>query len=214
MIAEGFWRGSTTLVAGPTGCGKTIIGLQFVREGAAKGEQSLYVGFQENPVQLMRIMRNFGWETEKFMQDGGFELMYNSPIEVQLDTIATELFRRVRAGRVQRVVIDALGDLERSSIDSERFANFIYALTQWFAAENVTCLMIYEMSNLFDVKGISDNDVSNLSDNIVLLRFKSAKEMQRTLRIIKTRGSAHDNREHELQITNKGVVVKKATNEG
>lgn len=111
---------------------------------------------------------------------------------------------------MKRVVIDALGDLERSSMDRQRFADFIYALTQWFAAENVTCLMMYELTNLFEVHGISDQEISNMADNVILLRFTPGPEMQRTLRIIKTRGSAHDNREHELQITNKGVVVKKA----
>lgn len=210
MIAGGFWRGSTTLVAGPTGSGKTLIGLHFAREGAAKGESSLFVGFQENPTQLARVIQNFGWETQKLMTGGNFELMYYSPVELQLDTVASELFRRVREGQVKRVVIDALGDLERGSIDSERFSDFIYALTQWFAAKNVTCLMTYEMSNLFEIEGISKNDVSNLSDNLLLLRFRQGTEMQRTLRVLKTRGSAHDNREHELEITNKGVVVKKA----
>jgi circadian clock protein KaiC len=208
MVAEGFWRGSTTLVAGPTGSGKTIIGLHFVREGVARGEHSLYVGFQENPTQLARILRNFHWIGDN-ADDVGFELMYCSPIEVQLDTIAHEIFRRIRERRVKRVVIDALGDLERGSYDLERFADFIYALTQWFAKENVTCLMTYEMNNLFDVKGISNNDVSNLSDNIVLLRFKPGPVMQRTLQIVKTRGSAHDNREHQLEMSSKGIVVRK-----
>lgn len=208
MIAEGFWRGSTTLIAGPTGSGKTILGLHFAREGAAHGEESLYVGFQENPTQLARVMSNFGW------LDGptnglGFDLLYCSPVEVQLDTVAREIFRRVRDGKVKRVVIDALGDLERGSLDSERFSDFIYALTQWFAAQNVTCLMTYELTTLFDVKGISNNDVSNLSDNIVLLRFREGPELQRMLQIIKTRGSAHDSREHELEITSKGILVRK-----
>ena len=210
MIAEGFWRGSTTLIAGPTGSGKTIIGLHFITQGALKGEQGLYVGFQENPTQLSRVMKNLGWQPEKLLNGGGFDLLYRSPVELQADTVTSEIFRRVRDGKVRRVVIDALGDLERSSVDRQRFADFIYALTQWFAAENVTCLMMYELTNLFEVHGISDQEISNMADNVILLRFTPGPEMQRTLRIIKTRGSAHDNREHELQITNKGVVVKKA----
>jgi circadian clock protein KaiC len=210
IIAEGFWRGSTTLIAGPTGSGKTIIGLHFITQGALKGEQGLYVGFQENPTQLSRVMKNLGWQPEKLLNGGGVDLLYKSPVELQADTVTSEIFRRVRDGKVRRVVIDALGDLERSSMDRQRFADFIYALTQWFAAENVTCLMMYELTNLFEVHGISDQEISNMADNVILLRFTPGPEMQRTLRIIKTRGSAHDNREHELQITNKGVVVKKA----
>jgi hypothetical protein len=58
------------------------------------------------------------------------------------------------------------------------------------------------------VHGISDQEISNMSDNIILLRFREGPEMERTLRIIKTRGSAHDNRERKLEITRKGVVIK------
>ncbi|MGI9167063.1 MAG: RAD55 family ATPase [Pyrinomonadaceae bacterium] len=209
MIADGFWRGSTTLVAGPTGSGKTTIGLQFIREGVLKGEQGLYVGLQENPTQLARTMQNLGWHSEELLNNDGFELMYRSPVEVQLDSVTSELFQRVREGRVKRVVIDALGDLERSSIDRQRFADFIYALTQWFAANNVTCLMTYELSNLFEVHSLSDQEVSNMSDNIILLRFTSETEMGRTIRVLKTRGTAHDNREHRVEITNKGVVIER-----
>jgi circadian clock protein KaiC len=210
MVAEGFWRGSTTLIAGPTGSGKTILGLHFICEGALNDEAGLYLGFQENPAQLARIMHRLGWNLEELLNKGSFALMYKSPVEMQLDNVANELLARVRGGKIKRVVIDALGDLERSSIDRRRFADFIYALTQWFAAENVTCLMTYEMHELFEVHGISDQEISNMSDNLVLLRFTPGPQIERAIRIIKTRGSAHDNREHILEITNKGARVKKA----
>jgi circadian clock protein KaiC len=128
---------------------------------------------------------------------------------MQLDSVAYELFSRVREGRVKRVVIDAIGDLKKGSADTQRFSDFMYALTQWFATENVTCLLLYELHNLFDAPQISDEEISNMSDNIVLLYFTRGVETARTIRIIKTRASAHDHREHKLEITSSGVSVKK-----
>jgi circadian clock protein KaiC len=209
MIEQGFWRGSTTLVAGPSGSGKTIMAVHFIREGVLRGEPGLYVGFQENSSQMARIMLNLGWNATELLGNGNFELMYQSPVEMQLDSVAAEVFQRVRTGKVRRIVIDALGDLERCSMDRQRFADFMYALTQWFAVENVTCMMTIEMRELFEVHHISDQQISNMSDNLVLLGFTPGTEMKRTIRIIKTRGSSHDNRQHELEINDKGVVVKK-----
>lgn len=207
LIAEGFWRGTTTLVAGPPGSGKTMMALAFLAAGASKGEPGIYLGLQENPTQLTRVMRNMHLPVEKLINDG-FEIMYQSPVEMQLDGIATRLFAQIRSGKVKRVVIDALGDLERISVDRQRFSNVIYALTQWFAVENVTCFMTYELTDLFEVHGISDQQISNMSDNLLLLRFQPGRELKRTLRIIKTRGSAHDSHEHEIHITNEGLVIE------
>lgn len=210
MIHQGFWRGSTTIVAGPSGSGKTILSLHFIREGVRNGEPCLYVGFQENPAQMARIMQNLGWNATELLGNGNFEHLYRSPVEMQLDSVAAEIFERVRAGKVRRVVIDALDDLERRSIDRQRFADFIYALTQWFAVENVTCIMTTELRELFQVQTMSDVEISNMSDNLVLLGFTKGEEMQRTIRIIKTRGSDHDNRSHFVEISDKGAVIRKS----
>jgi len=207
LIAEGLWRGSTTVVAGPSGSGKTVLSLHFVRAGVLNDETCLYVGFQENPSQLARVMQNLGWGSD-MLTNPRFELMYRSPVEMQMDSVAAELFARVREGNVSRVVIDALGDLERCSIDGQRFADFIYALIQWFAVENVTCVMNLEMTEIFEVHRISGRDVSNMSDNLILLGYTKHQEMTRTLRIIKTRGSAHINQLQELEISSHGASVK------
>ncbi len=208
MVAEGFWRGSTTLVAGASGTGKTVLGLNFIREGALNGEPGILLGFQENPEQMARIMLNLGWNPKELLNSGNFELIYRSPVEMQLDSVAAELFARVRSGKVRRVVIDALGDLARCSIDYRRFADFIYALTQWFAVENVTSVMTFEIRELFEVHAITQDEISNMSDNLILLGFTKGQEMNRTLRIIKTRGSAYDNQLRYLEISNQGVAVR------
>lgn len=208
MIDKGFWRGTTSLVAGPSGSGKTSIALQFVAEGAERGEPGLYVGFQENPVQLARALANFGRDPRKLLEDPGlFEHLYCSPVEMQLDEVVLELFRRVRERNIRRVAIDSLADLKRSSFDPQRYMEYMYALVQWFAVEGVTSVMTYEIPHLFEAHLVSEEQISNVSDNIVLLRFSQGQPMERTLRIIKTRNSGHDHAERVLRIHSAGLSV-------
>src|SRR5688572_10558044 len=93
MIANGCWGGSSTLVAGPSGSGKTILGLHFLREGANRGEPGLYVGFQENPSRMARIMLNLGWNATKLLENG-----LRAPVSVACgDAIRQRCGRSVRA---------------------------------------------------------------------------------------------------------------------
>jgi circadian clock protein KaiC len=211
MVDAGFWRGSSTMVAGPTGSGKTTLGLQFLYEGARNNEPSVFVGFQENPIQIARQMRAFGWNPDKLVKAGSFRHLYYSPVEMHFDEVAVDLFRRVEKGKIRRVVIDSLNDLKRRSLDADRFAEYIYALTQWFTVRNVTCLLTHELTQLFEFHTIAGEETSNMADNIILLRFTPDREMARTIRIVKSRGSAHDQHEHLLTISKKGVAVGKPT---
>jgi circadian clock protein KaiC len=211
MVEQGFWRGSTTLLAGPSGSGKTALSLHFIHAGVEIEERGLYVGFQENPVQLARALANFGWDPKRLLNGDVFEHMYHSPVEMKLDQVVLDLFRKVRERKIRRVVIDAMGDLKRSSFDQQRFTEYMYSLTQWFAVEGVTAVLTLETSELFEVHRLSDEELSNMSDNILLLRLSRAQPMQRTLSIIKTRNSAHDHSERILRITSSGVSVEEGS---
>ena len=81
MLSDGFYRGASTLVAGPSGIGKTLLALHFIFSGARAGETGLIATFQENPTQLERIANGFSWSLE----DPGIELMYRTPVDLYLD---------------------------------------------------------------------------------------------------------------------------------
>lgn len=206
MIGGGVWRGTTTLMAGPSGAGKTTIGLQFALEGARSGEPSLYMNFQENPTQLARTIRGLGFDLDEARAQG-LDLVYASPVELQIDRIIVDMFRRIQEGGVRRVVIDALGDLASAATDPQRLHDYLYALVQHFAVSTITSVLNLETTgNRLSGDGMQ-NAMSYLSDNVLLLTVDGEERTRRSLRVLKTRGSAHDTRVREVEITARGLSV-------
>jgi circadian clock protein KaiC len=206
MLDGGIWRGTTTLLAGPSGAGKTTIGLQFALEGVRRGEPSLYVNFQENPSQLTRTISALGFDLEE-AQAQGLELVYASPVELQIDSIIGGIFRRIQQRSVRRLVVDALGDLASAATDPQRLHDYLYALVQHFAVRTITSVLTFETTgNTISGTGMQ-NAMSYLSDNVLLLTVEGEERTRRRLRILKTRGSAHDARVREVEITAAGLSV-------
>ena len=209
LIEAGWLRGTSTLVAGPSGAGKTILGLHFLRHGVEQGEPGLLVNFQESPAQIHRAITSLDWDTEALLRPGQLDQLYSSPVELQIDTIIQEMLRRIEAQGVKRVVVDALGDLAKAAADPRRFSDYVYALSQELARRGVTAMLIVEAPG--DARGafvISGRDVSEMSDNTLVLAMELVPELERTIRIVKTRGSAHDGARHVLRISRQGIVVE------
>jgi circadian clock protein KaiC len=210
LLGGGLWQGSTTLVAGPTGGGKTTIGLQFVLEGVKRGEPSLYANFQENPTQIARVLRNLGVDAADAEKKGLLKLYYSSPVELQIDSVIVTLFKRIRAEKIKRVVIDAIGDLRMAASDPQRLHDYLYALIQHFTVMGVTTFLNFEIAGVgMDVhtSEARDERISYLSDNIVLLSTEVKEKVKRTVSVIKARGGPHDLSVHEIEITGSGVRV-------
>jgi circadian clock protein KaiC len=206
MLDGGVWRGATTLLAGPSGAGKTTIGLQFALEGARNGEPTLYMNFQENPTQLARTIRGLGFDPDE-AQAKGLELVYASPVELQIDSIIVDMFRRIEQRGVRRVVIDALGDLASAATDPQRLHDYLYALVQHFAVSTITSVLNLEVVG-GTTSGLSiQNAMSYLSDNVLLLSLDGEDRTRRRIRVLKTRGSAHDTMVREVEITAAGLRV-------
>ena len=206
MLDGGLWRGTTTLLAGPAGAGKTTIGLQFAFEGVRHGEPSLYLNFQENPSQLMRTIRGLGFDLLE-AQAQGLEFVYASPVELQIDSIIVDMFRRIEQRGVRRLVIDAVGDLSSAATDPQRLHDYLYALVQHFAARTITSILNLETSGTMFAGHGMENAMSYLSDNVLSLNLDGEERTRRTIRVLKTRGSAHDYRVREVEIGVGGLSV-------
>jgi circadian clock protein KaiC len=204
MLSEGYWRGASTLVAGPSGSGKTLLALHFVFSGAEVGGPGIFATFQENPVQLERIVQGFSWS----LDNPNVELMFRPPVDLYLDEWVYELLELVERTGAQRIAIDSLGDLRMACGDEHRFREYMYSLLQRCARKNVSVMMTQEVTELFGVTRLSEYGISHISDNVVLLQFlRGDSEVKRAITVLKTRGSAHDQRIRQFEITREGLSL-------
>jgi circadian clock protein KaiC len=207
MLAGGFWTGSATLVAGPTGSGKTTLGIQFILEGLRRGERCLLVNFQENPTQLAHQLEQMGGKLDAGARSR-LELQYYSAVELSIDRIVVSIFQALRRNSIQRVVIDALGDLATAAGDPTRMHGYLYALVQHFAVMGVSSMFTLETDPPLLIQDEGHGRMSHMTDNIVFLDIRPREGvLGRTLRIAKARGLAHDLQAREMRIDSDGLRI-------
>jgi circadian clock protein KaiC len=207
-VGGGLRRGSSTVLVGPTGSGKTILSLQFLFEGAARGESGLLVSFQENPTMLRRNIGSLGWDAAALDAGGLLTHLYVSPVEMNLDDVMEQIVDVVEAKGIRRLVIDSLDDLQATAPDVERYRSYVYAMMQTFGAASITTFVTLESTVGAIGEPVNPSHVSYLADNVIALHYaETENEIRRSLCVIKTRGSDHDARVRELQIGPRGVTV-------
>jgi circadian clock protein KaiC len=204
MLGGGLRPGAATLIAGPSGAGKTVMGLHFIRAGAEQGEPGVVASLQENPTQHRQMLTAFGWPAS----DPAIELMYRSPVDIYIDEWVYDLLHTVERTGARRVLVDSLADLHMAGPDDTRFREFMYSLTQRLSRQGVSVLMTSEVPELFGTMRLSEFLVSHLSDIVVLLRYyQDDGAVKRALSIIKTRVSGHDTATREFTISPAGITI-------
>ena len=204
LLGDGYWPGSTTLVCGPSGVGKTLIGLHFIFQGAKRGQTGVIATLQENRTQLSRIVQGFGWS----LDNEGVHLMARSPVDVNIDEWVYELLDLIEKTGAKRVVIDSLADLYFTIGDPVRFREWMYSLSQRLVRKGVSLFMTLEVPDLFELVRISEHGMSHLSDNVLLLQYvRSGTHVTRALTVLKTRASRHEPEVRSYEISEEGIVL-------
>jgi circadian clock protein KaiC len=204
MLGEGYWSGSSTLVCGPSGVGKTLMGLHFIFQGARTGQPGILATFQETENQLSRIASGFGWS----LDDPGVTVLSRSVVDMYIDQWVYELLELVEKTGARRIVIDSLVDLMVTAGDALRFREWMYSLVQRCARRGISLMMIVEVPELFQLQKISEQGLSHLSDNVVLLQYvQDGSRLTRAITVLKTRASHHEPVAHRYEISKEGLVI-------
>jgi circadian clock protein KaiC len=200
----GYWSGAATMVAGPSGIGKTLMGLHFLFKGAEGGEPGILATFQENETQLTRVAKSFGWSFD----NSGVTVLSRSVVDIYIDEWVYQLLDLIETSGARRVVIDSLPDVMIAAADPIRFREWMFSLTQRLERAGISMMMIVEVPELFQLRRISEQGLSHLADNVVLLQYvQEGPELVRALTVLKTRAMHHHPVVHRYEITEKGFVL-------
>jgi circadian clock protein KaiC len=194
LMGGGLNVGTATLAAGTPGLGKTILGLQFLAEGARQGQPGLFAGFTESAAQLRAKARTFGIDLEAAEASGAIELLTVPPHDLDADLVAWLIRQRVEERRVRRLVIDSATELEGGLTSPERAAMFMASLAAYLRSRSVTSYMTVDVPTIVGPElSFAGNPLLVFAENLLLLRYAEYQgELHRVFAVLKMRFSAFD----------------------
>src|ERR1700682_4548445 len=170
LMGGGIRAGQATVVLGPSGAGKTILGLRFAAEGLQAGERCLYVSFQETGDQLIKKAASFGWDMAKAWESGQLVIHYVPIGELDLDTIAAAVRRQLAKGSLRRGGLATRRELVFAAREAARFPAYSRSLVGWIRAAGASVMITSETTTL----GPMTEPIGGLSflfHNVIMLRL-------------------------------------------
>lgn len=209
-IGGGLLNASVSLIMGPSGAGKTSLGIQFLSRCSAE-EPGLYFGFHESPQRAKAKARSLGRDFSSLEAAGAVHIDWNPASAGLIDRLCYELLERVERQQVKRVFIDSINALSRTAADPSRVLDVLETLLGELRARGVTVMASWEAHRLLDHRaGAITPDISGVVDNLLLVQFVQHRtELQRQVSILKIRDNAYDPSPLEVVMSNAGITMKK-----
>jgi circadian clock protein KaiC len=206
MSGKGYFRGSSILVSGTAGTGKTSIAAQFVNAACKRGERVLYFAFEESPSQFMRNMSSIGIHLEPWLKKGLLHFHATRPTLHGLEQHLATTIKLVNKIKPQIVVLDPIDAFVMGENQTE-VKIMLLRLVDFLKKNNITALF----ANLTDPNEnleLTDMSISSLIDTWLLLRdIEIGGERNRGLYILKSRGMSHSNQIREFKLTDHGIEL-------
>jgi circadian clock protein KaiC len=203
----GYYRGSTVLVSGTAGTGKSSLAAQFVDAACRRGETCLYFAFEESKHQVARNMRSLGLDLARWMEEGLLHFHAARPTLFGLEAHLAAMYQAVRTLEPRVVVIDPITNF--LSIGSAAEAkSMLTRMLDLLKGRGITALLT-SLTSGGEALERTDVGISSLVDTWLLLReLESNGERNRALYLLKSRGMAHSNQVREFLLTDRGVVLE------
>lgn len=208
LLGSGLDRGSSTLVLGPAGCGKTTLSSQYLIAALERGEAACCLLFEESRSTFLQRASGLGMKFEPHLASGRFRLIQIDPAEVSPGEFASQISQEVETRNARIVVIDSINGY-LNAMPNERFLLIqLHELLAYLGHRGVVTLLVMAQHGMLGTAMQSPVDVSFLADTVILLRyFEAMGEIRQALSVVKKRRSSHERAIREMRLGSGGVLV-------
>ncbi|MGM9486147.1 circadian clock protein KaiC [Ideonella sp. YS5] len=211
---QGVYRGSSVLISGSPGTGKSSLAAAFVDAACSRGERALYFAYEESASQLFRNMRSIGFDLSRWQRDGVLNVHASRPTLQGLEQHLVEMHDVVQEFKPSVVVVDPISNLSVDAHDEALKATLI-RLIDFLKQRGATAMFTSLTSETSLTLAQTEIGVSSLMDTWLLLTNREANgERTRTLQVVKSRGMPHSNQVREFLIGPRGVEFVDVFSEG
>ncbi|MDF2441437.1 MAG: circadian clock protein KaiC [Abditibacteriota bacterium] len=208
LLGGGLGRGSSTLVIGPAGSGKSTLCAQFVAATAARGEKAAVFIFDEIISTYTSRAARTGTDLQGYIDDGLISLKQIDPAELAPGEFAQTVADAVVREGARTVVIDSLNGYMNAMPEEHFLTIQMHELLTYLNQQGIVTLLVLAQHGFLGTSMATPVDVSYLADNVLMLRyFEAAGAVRRALSVIKKRSGAHEDTIRELAITSQGIRV-------
>ena len=211
ILGGGLYEGSSMVLRGSPGTGKTTLGMQFVYNGIVKyNESGLIVTFEEFPQKLYRDALSYGWDLRRLEEENKLKVVFTTPEifvkDLKRGGLITKLVAEIK---LRRVLIDTAACFNQLATSAVELRSIYNKVLHSLEKDNITTVFTSEVEELIGDTKIFNHSLSYVVDVVVLLRYVEIEgEMRRAVLVLKTRGSKHEEAIREYQISSKGIVLK------
>jgi circadian clock protein KaiC len=210
LIGGGIFDGSTTMVVGLSGMGKTVLGTQILREGSLRQKtRGLLISLDEHPAQIIRNAQTLGLNLDEQVADGTIKIMFESPQELDVDAHYARIVELVEERDIQRMVIDGMTSYSTAIGDISIYRDFFHALVAYSKQRLMTTFFNYENPEFLGISSyMPDFPVSSIVDNLILMSMVEINNsLHRCISVVKSRGSKHSFDTREFVIGPGGISL-------
>lgn len=201
---EGYYRGSTILVSGTAGAGKSSLSAHFADAACARGERCVYFAFEESPEQIKRNMRSIGIDLASHEAAGRLKFMASRPTAHGLETHLAIMHKVIREFQPHVVVVDPIGNLI-SAGNQEEAHLMVVRLIDFLKTQGITAMMT-SLTGGGMAQEATEIAISSIVDTWLLVKsIEASGERNRGMYVLKSRGMNHSNQVREFVITSEGV---------